>query len=110
MKRDQENVARLLKEALPSAERMELARVRALERLRAENASGEVPREILEDPDLNRPVRGWWQTRPAWLAPALAAGLAALVLLSIPLTRRFVTNRNVNAIVEQTAGQKGQTH
>ena len=29
MKRDQENVARLLKEALPSGERMELARVRA---------------------------------------------------------------------------------
>ena len=106
MKRDQENVARLLKEALPSAERMELARVRALERLRAANASGEVPQEILVDPDSSRRVRAWWQTRQAWLSPALAAGLVALVLLSIPLARRFVTNRNVYAIVENEDGPR----
>jgi uncharacterized protein (TIGR03435 family) len=108
MNRDQENVARLLKEALPSAERMELARVRALERLRAASASGAVPQEILEDPDSRPPVRAWWQTRPAWLVPALAAGLGALVLLSVPLARRFVTNRNVYAIVENEDGARNR--
>jgi uncharacterized protein (TIGR03435 family) len=106
MNRDQENVARLLKEALPSAERMELARVRTLARLRAASASGEVPKEILADPDSRRPMRAWWQSRPGWLPPALAAGLAALVLLSIPLARRFVTNRNVYAIVENEDGPR----
>jgi uncharacterized protein (TIGR03435 family) len=106
MNRDQENVARLLKEALPSAERMELARVRTLARLRAASASGEVPKEILADPDSRRPVRAWWQSRPGWLAPALSAGLAAVVLLSIPLARRFVTNRNVYAIVENEDGPR----
>jgi uncharacterized protein (TIGR03435 family) len=65
-----------------------------------------VPKEILADPDSSRPVRAWWQSRPAWLAPALAAGLAALVLLSIPLARRFVTNRNVYAIVENEDGPR----
>ena len=106
MKRDEENVARLLKSSLPSAERMELARVRALERIRAARASGETPQEIPEDPDSRRTVRAWWQTRPAWLAPALAAGLGALVLLSVPLARRFVTNRNVYAIVENEDGPR----
>jgi uncharacterized protein (TIGR03435 family) len=106
MNRDKENVARLLKEALPSAERMELARVRALERLRAVNASGEVPKEILEDSESNRTVRAWWRTRPIWLAPALAAGLGALVLLSIPAARRFVTNKSVYAIVESEDGPR----
>jgi uncharacterized protein (TIGR03435 family) len=106
MRQDEENVARLLKEALPSAERMELARVRALERLRAANASGDVPREILEDRDSSRPVRAWWQTRPVWLAPAIAAGLAALVLLSIPIARRFVANRSVYAIVDNEGGAR----
>lgn len=106
MKPDKENVARLLKEALPSAERMELARVRALARLREANASGKVPPEVLEDPAANRPVRAWWQARPMWLAPALAAGLGVLVLLSIPVARRFITNRNVYAIVENEDGPR----
>jgi uncharacterized protein (TIGR03435 family) len=105
MNRDQENVARLLKGALPSAKRMELARVRALERLRAASASGEVPQEILEEADSSRSVRPWWRSGPAWLAPALATGLGALVLLSIPLARRFVTNRSVYAIVDNEDGQ-----
>jgi uncharacterized protein (TIGR03435 family) len=43
----------------------------------------------------------WWQISPIWAA----AALATLVLLSIPLARRFVTNRNV-AIVDNEDGRQ----
>lgn len=102
MKRDEERVARLLKAALPSAERMELARVEVLAHLRSASASGGVPQENAEDPDWNRPLRAWWQIRPIWTA----AALALLVLLSIPLARRFVTKRTVYAIVDNEDGAR----
>jgi uncharacterized protein (TIGR03435 family) len=115
MKPDEEKVARLLKAQLPSEERMESARLEVLERLRSTSASGvvpnehrlkfpadEVPTEILEESDWSRPVRPWWQIRPIWLT----AVLAVVALLSIPLARRFVTNKNVYAIVENEDGPR----
>ena len=109
MKRDEEKVARLLKAELVSEEEMESARLEVLERLRSASASAEVPNEhglklpadevptkILEDTDWSRPVRPWWQIHPIWLT----AVIAIVALLSISLALRFVTNRNVYAIVE----------
>jgi uncharacterized protein (TIGR03435 family) len=115
MKRDEERIARLLKAELPSDEEMELARLEVLERLRSTTASAEgpneqglklpadeVPTEILGDPAWSGSVGRWWQIHPIWRT----AVLAGLVLLSIPLARRFVANRNVYAIVENEDGPR----
>ncbi|HEY2382194.1 MAG TPA: TIGR03435 family protein [Terriglobia bacterium] len=92
MKRDEEKVAKMLKEALPSDERMELARARVLEGLRSASASGQVP---------NNDVSKYTPNRLYW-----GIAIAALVLLSIPLARRSVTNRNVYAMVENEDGPR----
>jgi uncharacterized protein (TIGR03435 family) len=104
MKRDEEIVARLLKAELPSEEEMELARLEVLARLRSTSASAEVPNEhgMKEDTDWSLPVRPWWQIHPVWLT----AVLVIVALLSIPLARRFATNRNVYAIVENEDGPR----
>jgi uncharacterized protein (TIGR03435 family) len=115
MKRDEERVARLLKAELPSEEEMELARLEVLQRLRSPGAPAEVSNdqglklpadevstEILEDPNWSRSARQWWQIHPIWLT----AVLVIVALLSIPLARRFVANRNVYAIVENEAGPR----
>src|SRR5262249_26058588 len=115
MKRDEERVARLLKAELPSEEEMEFARLQVLELLRSTSTSTEVPNEhglnlpadevpakTLEDPNRSGSVQPWWEIHPIWLT----AVLVIVALLSIPLALRFVTNRNVYAIVENEDAQQ----
>src|SRR5215471_10896672 len=75
MKQDEEKVAKWVKEALPSAERMELARRRVLQKLHSESTS----RELLNEPTVDR-----WPSRLGLLATA--AGIILLVL-SVSLFR-----------------------
>jgi uncharacterized protein (TIGR03435 family) len=84
----------------PIQAEMESACDRVFQRLKIH--ADEAPQEILEDPAWNHPVRAWWQIRPIWLVTAVAA----LVLISMPLARRFVANRNVYAIVENEDGPR----
>ena len=85
MKQDEENVAKWVKEALPSAERMELARRRVLQKLHSESTS----RELLNEPTVDR-----WPWR---LGLATAAGIILLVL-SVSLFRSRMGNKAAGVI------------
>lgn len=106
MRPHEEKIAKLLKSELPSQERMELARLEVLGRLRSASALGDAQEEVREDPDGNNPVQPRRQIRPSWIGGIVAASLAALILLSIPFARRFAANRNLSVIVENEDGPR----
>jgi ferric-dicitrate binding protein FerR (iron transport regulator) len=90
MKRDEENLARLLRASSPSAERTELARVRILHRIRSAAASGELPNDNVIDSRSGN----LWRRRAL---PVMVASLA-LLAVSAALWRSRVSDKSLGAM------------